>query len=576
MSEIKITLWVRRNLWKAVVMLITMFSIQCNKPSSPAPPAPGPPAGSANFDILSQSISGINFTATQTLFGMTNSPAIRVQFTDRIDKNSVTSSVIAFNNKTRGMTAVPYSVSYQNGDSVLVVSPTSPLDYLNEFVFSVSSLLKSATGKALSTRVDLDFVTQYDPADKFPRISDDALLDLVQKQTFRYFWDNAHPVSGLARERNSSGETVTSGGSGFGIMSILVADKRQFITHGDALARMQKIVDFLKNKADRFHGAFPHWLNGTTGKVIPFSANDNGADLVETSYLMEGLLCARQYFTAADAGETSLRNDINSLWNAVEWNWFTQGGQNVLYWHWSPDKNWVMNFPIHGWNEALIAYVLAAASPSSPVSKLVYDNGWAQNGAMKNGQSFYNLTLPLGPPQGGPLFFEHYSFTGINPQSLTDAYADYEAQTKAHTLINYNYCKTNPKGYFGYSDQCWGLTASDDDVAGYAVHAPTGDDGVISPTAALSSLPYAPAESMNALRFFYYKLGDKLWRDQGFVDAFNLQDLWFDDSFLAIDQGPEIIMIENYRSGLLWKLFMSCPEVTQGMKSLGFQSPNLN
>ena len=405
-------------------------------------------------------------------------------------------------------------------------------------------------------------------------LSDSALLELVQKQTFKYFWDFAHPVSGLARERNTSGETVTSGGSGFGLMAILVGINRGFITRTQGLMRLQTIVSFLKNTAQKFHGAFPHWLNGTTGAVIPFSAKDNGADLVETAYLLQGLLCARQYFNGGNADEISLRADINSIWQGVEWNWFRQNNQNVLYWHWSPNYAWDMNVQIKGWNEALITYALAASSPTYSIPKIVYDNGWASNGVMKNGASYYNYVLPLGPDKGGPLFFEHYSFLGINPFSLTDAYANYQTQTINHTKINYEYCKANPKGWYGYSDQVWGLTASDI-PAGYTASSPTNDVGVIAPTAALSSFPYTPTESMKALKFFYYKLGDKLWSDYGFKDAFNLNEPWFADSYLAIDEGPVVVMIENYRSGLLWNLFMSCPEVKTGMKSLGFQSPYL-
>jgi hypothetical protein len=396
----------------------------------------------------------------------------------------------------------------------------------------------------------------------------------VQRQHFKYFWEFGHPVSGLARERNTSGDLVTSGGSGFGIMAIVTAIHRNFITRAEGLARMQKIVGFLKTKAPRFHGAFPHWFNGNTGEVIPFSAKDNGADLVETSYLMQGLLTARQYFNGADAAESALRADINSLWNEVEWSWFRKNNENVLYWHWSPNHFWDINLPIKGWNESLITYTLAASSTTYTIPKEVYDQGWASNGAFKNGQTYFGYQLPLGPPNGGPLFFAHYSFLGTNPNSLTDAYANYWDQNRNHTLINYTYCVQNVRGYYGYSDSCWGLTSSDD-INGYKVHDPSNDNGVISPTAALSSFPYTPAESMKALKFFYYVLGDKLWKEYGFVDAFSLHHAWFADSFLAIDQGPIIIMIENYRSGLLWNLFMSCPEVKAGMKKLGFQSPYL-
>ncbi len=428
-----------------------------------------------------------------------------------------------------------------------------------------------------SQKSNQDMIVETDSTDKFPQITDSALLTLVEQQTFKYFWDFGDPTSGMARERNSDLQTVTTGGSGFGVMALLVGIQRNFITRAQGLARIDTIVNFLTNKAHRYHGAFPHWMNGTTGATIPFSTNDDGADLVETSYMMQGLLTARQFFNTSDPTETALRAAINNLWNGVEWNWFRQNGQNVLYWHWSPDFNFIINQPINGWDEAMIVYALAASSTvdSNRIPKVVYDDGWALKGNIKNGKSFYGITLPLGPDYGGPLFFAHYSFLGINPNNLTDAYADYWMQDQNHSLINYNYCVANPKNFNGYNSSCWGLTASDEQN-GYSAHSPTNDDGVISPTAAVSSLPYTPTQSMNALRFFYYKLGDKIWGQYGFVDAFNLTNVWFANSYLAIDQGPQIIMIENYRSGLLWNLFMSCPEVKTGMKSLGFTSPNLN
>jgi hypothetical protein len=358
-------------------------------------------------------------------------------------------------------------------------------------------------------------------------------------------------------------------------MSILVGINRNFISRTEGLQRINTIVSFLKDKCTRYHGAFSHWINGATGATVPFSQQDNGGDLVETSFLMEGLLCARQYFNSSDPNETTLRSNINTLWNGVEWNWFRNANQNVLLWHWSPDFNFNINMQIKGWNEALMVYVLAASSNTDSIPRIVYDNGWASNGGMKNGKTFYGVNLPLGPDLGGPLFFSHYSFLAMNPHDLSDIYANYFTQNTAQSLINYNYCVANPQHFFGYSSNNWGLTASDDNVSGYAAHSPTNDDGVISPTAAISSIPYTPEQSLNALRFFYYTLGDKLFKKYGFIDAFNLSDNWFADSFLAIDQGPQIVMIENYRSGLLWNLFMSCPEIKRGMHNLGFQSPHL-
>jgi hypothetical protein len=279
---------------------------------------------------------------------------------------------------------------------------------------------------------------------------------------------------------------------------------------------------------------------------------------------MQGLLTARQYFDGNTQAEITLRQKINTLWNGVEWNWFTQNTSNGLYWHWSPTDAWAMNMKISGWNEALITYVLAASSEKYAISKDVYQNGWTRNGAFKNGNSFFGVKLPLG--KIWVLFFTHYSFLGLNPKLLTDQYTNYFDQNKAHAQINYLYCKANPKQYAFYGENCWGLTASDNEN-GYSAHAPDNDLGVISPTAALSSFPYTPTESMQALQFFYYKLGDKIWKEYGFVDAFNLNKFWYADSFLAIDH-PIIVMIENHRSGLLWNLFMSCPEVKNGLKKL--------
>lgn len=407
-------------------------------------------------------------------------------------------------------------------------------------------------------------------------LSDSALLDLVQKQTFRYFWDFAHPVSGMARERSNvafdyGDEVVTTGGTGFGAMAVIVATERRWIGRDTAARHLLKMVNFLL-KANAYHGVFPHWMNGATGKTIPFSRKDDGADLVETSYLMQGLLCVRQYFNANNAVENELRNRIGWLWNDIEWDWFTRGGREVLYWHWSPNNDWSMNFPLHGYNETLITYVLAASAERYPVSATVYHRGWAESNFFLNGKTFLGYKLPLGFDFGGPLFFTHYSFLGLDPRSLKDEYADYWEQNRNHTLINYTYCVNNPKHWKGYGSNCWGLTASDNPW-GYNAHSPTNDLGVISPTAALSAFPYTPEYSMKALRHFYDDLGTKIWGPYGFVDAFDEQENWYAKSYLAIDQGPIIIMIENYRSGLLWKLFMSCPEIQNGLNKLGFQSP---
>ena len=404
--------------------------------------------------------------------------------------------------------------------------------------------------------------------DEVLQLTDEKLLDLVQHQTLEYFYEFGNPNSGMACERNTSTDTVTTGGTGFGLMAMVVGMDRGFITRQDGVDRITKIVGFLET-CDRYHGVWPHWLSGSTGKVIPFSPKDNGADLVETAFLVQGLITVREYLKDVYTEEKVLKERIDTLWQEVEWDWFTRGGEDVLYWHWSPDYEWEMNLPIRGYNEALIVYVLAASSPTHTIDSTVYHNGWARNGEIINGSEYYGIKLPLGEEMGGPLFFAHYSFLGLDPRNLRDRYADYWDQNVNQTLINRQYCIENPKHYKGYGPDCWGLTASDDQQF-YSAHSPTNDLGVITPTAAISSIPYTPEYSLNALRHFYYDYGKKLWGEYGFHDAFNLTENWWADSYLAIDQGPIVVMIENYRSGLPWYLFMSAPEIMNGLQKLGF------
>jgi hypothetical protein len=413
----------------------------------------------------------------------------------------------------------------------------------------------------------------------------DSLLTLIQRQTFEYFWNGAEPNSGMAAERiNMDGiypendkDVVTSGGSGFGMMAILVGIKRGFITKEQGLQRLEKIVGFLE-KADRFHGAWPHWMYGKTGRVKPFSQKDDGGDLVETAFMIQGLLAVRQYYLNGNSEEKKLASRIDKLWKEVDWNWY-RNGQNVLYWHWSPDYGWQMNFPIHGYNECLIVYILAASSPTHGVPAEVYHEGWAQNGKIKSPSEHFGYELQLhhiGAPNGGPLFWAHYSYLGLDPHGLKDEYADYWKENTDQTLINYSWCVENRLHYKGYGPDSWGLTSSYS-IKGYSGHAPSEerDLGVLAPTAAISSIPYTPEKSIAAIKHWYGDMKSKLWGEYGFYDAFSETAEWYPQKYLAIDQGPQVVMIENYRSGFLWKLFMSSPEVQSGLKKLGFQSPYL-
>ncbi len=511
------------------------------------------------LEILSITVNEVDVLSQQRVQNVPVNLSMSILFSTPID---VSSFEQAFS-----LPGANTSYTPSDNDRQIDITSNSPLAYLRNYTLQISDELQSADGGSFDG-YSLPFYTELDSSYKFPEISDEELLTKVQQQTFRYFWDFGHPASGMARERNTSGNLVTTGGSGFGIMTIPVGIERGFITRQEGIDRIERIVNFLA-EADRFHGVWPHWMNGNTGETIPFSADDDGADLVETAFMIQGLLTVRQYLNASNAQELSIRNKITNLWEAVEWDWFTQGGQNVLYWHWSPNFAWEKNLRISGWNESLIVYVLAASSPTHPIDAQVYHDGWARNGAMQNGNSFFGITLPLGYDRGGPLFFSHYSFLGLDPRNLADQYANYWEQNIAHSEINRAYCIQNPLNYVGYSSASWGLTASDNNE-GYSAHSPGNDLGVITPTAAVSSIPYVPEESMEAIRFFYYVLGDKLWGDYGFYDAYNMTENWYASSYLAIDQGPIVLMIENYRSALLWDLFMMDSDVRGGLDKLGF------
>jgi hypothetical protein len=414
-------------------------------------------------------------------------------------------------------------------------------------------------------------------------ISDDSLMNLVQYRTFQYFWDGAEPTSGMGRERihmdgdypQNDQNVVTTGGSGFGVMAILVGIERGFISRKEGFERLSQIVDYLEN-ADRFHGVWSHWIQGETGKVKPFSQLDNGGDLVESAFLIQGLLTVRQYFKDGNEGEKALAEKINKLWREMEWTWYKKADENVLLWHWSPEHEFKMNHALRGYDETLITYILAASSPTHPIDAKLYHEGWARNGDIKHDGEAFGINLELkhngAPEYGGPLFWAHYSFVGLDPRGLKDQYADYWRHNVNHTLINRAWCVENPLGYQGYGPESWGLTASYS-INGYSGHAPgeNKDKGVITPTAALSSFPYTPEYSMQAMRHWYENMGDKVFGEYGFYDAFSETEDWFPQRYLAIDQGPIVVMIENHRSGLLWDLFMSSPEIKEGLKKLGFE-----
>jgi hypothetical protein len=412
------------------------------------------------------------------------------------------------------------------------------------------------------------FITDKPVSARTRKMNDAELVTSIQEATFRYFWDYAHPESGLTRERYYSGKDGCAiGGTGFGVLAVMVGVDREFITREEGAERLLTMAKFLE-KADRYHGAWAHWINGSTGRTINFSKTDDGADIVETALLMQGLLTVRQYFNQNNLVEKELRETITRIWESVEWDWFLKDG--YMIWHWSPNYGFEKNLKVRGYNECMIVYLLGIASPTHPIPAESYYTGWAGHSKYESGETHYGITQPVGPHMGGPLFLSHYSFVCFDPRGKSDKYANYFENAKAITKIHQLYCRDNPGGFKGYNSLVWGLTACYTPDGYRACHPGKKDNGTIAPTAALGSMPYTPKESMATLKHFYHQLGERLWGPFGFYDSFNLDRNWFSDGYIAIDQGPILCMIENARTGLCWNNFMKNPEIQPMLDAIGW------
>lgn len=412
--------------------------------------------------------------------------------------------------------------------------------------------------------------------------NDDEFLTYVQKQYFDYIWSGALPNSGLSRVRILESDpdrdlhTITTGSSGFGIAGIIVGIERGFITEEQGIERLEKIAGFLE-KTDRYHGMWSHWIDDRTGRTIPFAnprSKDNGGDVVESAFLAEGLIVARQYLSKGNERERALAGRFDRLWREMEWDWYQKDGGDALYWHWSPDYRWEKNFPLKGYNECLAAYILGASSPTHRTSSDIYYKGWARNGEIVSDTTLYGIPVKVlhntGKAYVGPIFWTAFSFVGFDPRGLRDSLGiNWFEVNKAHAAIQQAYCIANPMGYAGYGEDCWGFSAGYS-VKGYKAHSTKRDLGVITPSGTLTAMPYAPDAVMKALKHFYFDLGDELWGPYGFYDAYIATENRVVRNYLANNQCAVLPMIENWRTGLVWELFMSAPEIQEGLKRLGF------
>lgn len=395
------------------------------------------------------------------------------------------------------------------------------------------------------------------------------ILDEWQKKSFQFFYLGASPT-GLALEGNERGDVITIGGTGFGLMALIVGAERSFINRDQATQRTIKIIKFL-GKAERFKGVWAHWYN-PDGTSHPFGDQVKTGDLVETSFVMAGLIAAKEYYDNNNVIEKEIRDSVDSFINSVDWKFYASSGQ-YLHWLWYSQTN-KFELPIRGWNESLITYILALAAPAPHnISAEVYNKGWLNNGlSVYPSRNFYGYSLPLGEDYGGPLFFSHYSFLGLNPFVMHDKYVDYWKQNTAHTLINRHYCVYEAPKRFKYDEQNWGLSAcyGGRPPWNYMARSPRNDDGVIAPTAALSSYPYTPFYSTQML--FQLDENALIKGSYGFADAYSPETSTSEKKHLAIDQGPIVVMIENYRTGLIWNLLMKNTDIKNGLSLAGIST----
>ncbi|MHB8812154.1 MAG: glucoamylase family protein [Steroidobacteraceae bacterium] len=427
-------------------------------------------------------------------------------------------------------------------------------------------------------------------------MSDDELLTMLQKEAFLYYWDASGTHSGMAHE-NVPGDDriVATGASGFGIMALVVAVHRHFISREQGLGRLEKILSFLE-RAPRYHGAWSHYNNDETAKTMPlFGMYDNGGDLVETAFLMQGLLTARGYFNGEDARERALRQRITALWQGVEWDWYRRSPQSpFLYWHWSPQWGFQIHHPLIGFNETMAVYLLAIASPTHPVPASMYYSGWASQSKLaqeyrqgwsgstdgrfySNGKSYFGIKLDVGVGSGGPLFFTDYSFMGFDPHALHDRYTgSYFDNNRSIARINRAWCIADPKHFVGYGPDAWGLTASYG-FYGYTTPSPdaANDEGTLTLTGALAAFPYTPQASMAALKHYYRDLGAELWGIYGPRDNYNPSEHWVAPHYMGLNQAPIVVMVENYRSEVPWRAFMSNPEIGAMLQRLARAQPSI-
>lgn len=394
---------------------------------------------------------------------------------------------------------------------------------------------------------------------KSSEMTTDQFLDLVEYKAFLYFWNEANPQNGLVKDRaknfqqdlNKSGASVAA--VGFGLSAVCVAQKRGWITYKEARDRVLNTLLYFRDKIYNNHGFFYHFVDMNTGE----RAGINELSSIDTTLFLAGALFAGEYFGG------DIKKIANEIYERVDWQWMMAGG-STLNMGWYPESGFLDAW----WNnycEDLILYLLAIGSPTHPIPASIWDN------VSRKAERYAGYTSI----ECGPLFTHQYSHVWVDFRGIHDAYADYFENSVYATLANRAYCVDEfSKKFRTYSENVWGLTAGDG-PDGYKAYGGSPrwfekPDGTVLPTAPAGSIVFTPELSIAALKYMYDNYKDRIWGKYGFSDSFNLDRNWVASDALGIDEGPIVLMIENYRSGMVWKYFMRNKCIKDAMKAVGF------
>jgi hypothetical protein len=406
--------------------------------------------------------------------------------------------------------------------------------------------------------------------------SDAEFLEYVQQATFDYFWYEANPTNGLVRDRSEPLSVISIAAVGFELTGIGIAIDHGWIGRDQGRQRVLTALRTFWNGPQGtntagmigYKGWFYHMLGLNT------ATRDGQSELssIDTALLLAGVLYVRQYFDANQTDEAEIRSLASAIFNRVDWQWMANGG-NSLTMGWQPESGFLSARWI-GYDEGMVLYIMGLGAATNPLPAVQWSS-WTSGYAWHTNYGYAYVEFP-------PLFGHQYSHCWVDFRHIGDAYmnghgSSYFENSRRATLAQRAYCMANPSGFAGYGSNVWGLTACDGPGYGsyhgyYARGAPPAqdDDGTIAPTAVGGSLPFAPEICLPTLRHFYDQFLTNVWCDYGFRDAFNLTANWWAADVIGIDQGPILLMAENYRSQTVWRRFAQIPEIQRGLQAAGF------